>query len=291
MRKFLIFITVIFLPVNLFASSLSLGPAPVPEPEEKNSVFRSFSSISDSRRSGVSLSLDGREDIKSHFIRGSRLYADDGSLETDSPDYSVQGIIARNMLLPGLGQRKMGQRIRSRIYFVLEGAAWVGLGAFIWQNMARTDAYEEYAVAYAGVDNTGLSEDYYETIGNFISSDGPGGYNEYVMREARDLYYPDQEAIQDYYEANALTGDQSWRWLSESTYDKYNSLRKGANSSERRAVYSLFFMLGLRLISNIDAVRTIMTDDGDQQQTGQGGTAIDFHQNGDGVSVVLKRSF
>ncbi len=291
MRKIFVFITVIFLPVNLFSSSLSMDPAPAPEPEQKRSVFRSSDSIGGSGSGGIRLSLAGREGIKSQLLSSRPGYGLDGPFETGSRDYSTGGIIARNMLLPGLGQRKMGQRMRSRIYFFLEGAAWVGLGTFFWQKMARTGAYEEYAVAYAGVEEKGLSEDYYETIGNFMSSDGPGGYNEYVMREARDLYYPDQEAIQDYYEANALTGDQSWRWLSESTYDKYNSLRKGANSSERRAVYSLFFMLGLRLISNIDAVRSIMTDEGDQEQAGQGGAAIDIHQNGEGISVVLKRPF
>ncbi|MFO7914382.1 MAG: hypothetical protein R6U43_01665 [Candidatus Krumholzibacteriales bacterium] len=291
MRKIFVFITVIFLPVNLFSSSLSMDPAPVPEPEQKRSVFRSSYSIGGSGSGGIRLSLAGREGIKLQLLSARRGYGFDGTFEPGSRDYSTGGIIARNVLLPGLGQRKMGQRMRSRIYFFLEGAAWVGLGTFFWQKMARTGAYEEYAVAYAGVEEKGLSEDYYETIGNFMSSDGPGGYNEYVMREARDLYYPDQEAIQDYYEANALTGDQSWRWLSESTYDKYNSLRKGANSSERRAVYSLFFMLGLRLISNIDAVRSIMTDEGDQEQAGQGGAAIDIHQNGEGISVVLKRPF
>jgi hypothetical protein len=206
-------------------------------------------------------------------------------------DYSTGGIIARNMLLPGLGQLKMGQRVRSRIYFVLEGAAWVGLGAFLWQHSARTEAYEEYAVAYAGVKSEGLSEDYYETVGNYMSSDGAGGYNEYVMREARDLYYPDREAIESYYEANSYSGEDSWRWLSESTYNKFNSLRKGANSSERRAVYSLFFMLGLRLISNIDAVRTIMTDSGGKAEPATGGTSFDFQQTGQGVSLVLTRQF
>jgi hypothetical protein len=275
------------LPLNLSASSLILKPEAVGEKPAPVSVF-----------SGQARRLSGEGKLLDLSARPPRSAALRHLMRRDPPQsypgaqdggYSMAGIIGRNMLLPGLGQRRMGQNIRSRIYFVLEGAAWVGLGAFLWQHNARTDAYEEYAVAYAGVDGTGLSEDYYETIGNYRSSDGPGGYNEYVIREARDLYYPDQEAIEDYYEANSITGDDSWRWVTESDYNRYNSLRKGANSSERRAVYSLFFMLGLRLISNIDAVRTIMTaPDGEMGEAG--GTSIDIQQGRRGISLALKRS-
>ena len=42
--------------------------------------------------------------------------------------------------------------------------------------------------AAASVPGTGHSKDYYEKVGGWISNDGPGGYNEYVRREARDLY-------------------------------------------------------------------------------------------------------
>jgi len=290
LRKVITTLIMILMPAHISAFSLSLKASAEEETAGRVSVF-SRSGRSDLLNGHVlRLSLHDGE-APSAVLRSGVRPALDGMSETDSGDYTTAGIIARNLLLPGLGQRKMGQHIRSKIFFFLEGAAWVGLGTFIWQNIARTDAYEEYAVAYAGVDNTGMPEDYYETIGNYMSSDGPGGYNEYVMREARDMYYPDQEAIESYYNANSITGEDSWMWLSEGTYNKYNSLRKGANSAERRAVYSLFFLLGTRLVSNIDAVRTIMTDTGDQSNPRPSGTNLDIQQNGDGVSVVLSRSF
>lgn len=278
------------MPAHISAFSLSLRAPAEEKPTGRVSIFSGSEKGYLLNECVLKLSLHEGEVPRAALRSGDRP-ALDGMSETGNSDYTTGGIIARNLLLPGLGQRKMGQHVRSKIFFFLEGAAWVGLGTFIWQNIARTDAYEEYAVAYAGVEDTGMSEDYYETIGNYISSDGPGGYNEYVMREARDMYYPDQEAIESYYSANSVTGEDSWRWLSESTYNKYNSLRKGANSAERRAVYSLFFLLGTRLISNIDAVRTIMTDTGEQSNPRPSGTNLDIQQNGDGVSVVLSRSF
>jgi hypothetical protein len=207
-----------------------------------------------------------------------------------SKDYSPAGVIARSFLLPGLGQRRMGHSVRSSIYFVLEGAAWIGLGTFVWQGIARKNAYEDYAVAFAGVNGTGRSDDYYKTIGNYISNDGVKGYNEDVMREARD-YYPDDRVAQlDYYEENSITGDDSWRWETTRSYDRYNSLRKGSNTAERRAIYTLFYMLGIRLVSSVDAGRMALSGN-DSGTDPNSGTSIRIEQKSSGVSVFLSRSF
>ena len=184
----------------------------------------------------------------------------------------------------------MGKSVRSKIYFVLEGAAWVGLGTFMWQSIARKNAYEDYAVAFAGVNGTDRADDYYENIGNYLSNDGVGGYNEDVMRDARDYYPDDRDAQLDYISKNSITGDEGWLWETEGAYDRYNSLRKGSNSAERRAIYTLFYMLGIRLISSVDAGRMALKNNNSGTEP-KSDTSISIEQKSSGVSVFLNRAF
>ena len=194
-----------------------------------------------------------------------------------------------SFLLPGLGQHRMGHTLRSKIYFSLEGMAWISAGAFYWQSVARRDAFEDYAVAYAGVSGTGLSDSYYETISEYMSNDGPGGYNEYLLIEARDMYYPDMEAIDAYYEANMITGDDSWRWESDGAFLRYNSLFSGYDLSKKRVVYTLFFALGVRVVSMVDAFRLA----GGGGEVGENGRdmSIEIDPGPDGFRLTMCRSF
>ncbi|MCU0639065.1 MAG: hypothetical protein MUF59_04255 [Candidatus Krumholzibacteria bacterium] len=196
---------------------------------------------------------------------------------------------AMSFLLPGLGQYRMGNRTRAKIYFGLEGAGWIAAGAFFWQSMVRRDEYEEYAVAYAGVPGTGLDEDYYEKIGDFISSDGPGGYNESVLIEARNLYYPDKAAMDAYYEENMIEGDLAWRWETEKSYHNFKDLFAGSDASRRRAVYAVFFILGLRAVSMVDALKIARDSNG--EAGGETGMRLDMEPCVDGVRVSLCRRF
>ncbi len=220
------------------------------------------------------------------------------SLPFSGVEYTGADLAARSakkeallsFLLPGLGQHRMGRTVRSKIYFSLEGIAWISAGAFYWQSVARRDAFEDYAVAYAGVSGTGHSESYYKIIANYMSNDGPGGYNEYILREARDMYYPDMAAIEDYYQDNILTGDMSWRWENEGVYRRYSSLYSGYDVSKKRIVYTLFFALGVRVVSMVDAFKIAGGGDySSQEQSRQ--ISIDIDPAPDGFRMTMTRSF
>ncbi len=196
---------------------------------------------------------------------------------------------AASFLLPGLGQLRMGRALRSKIFFGLEGATWVAIGSFLWQGYARENAYKDYAVAFAGVSGTSHSDEYYEAIGKYMSNEGPGGYNEYVRREARELYYPDLNAINAYYAEHRIVGADSWRWESEKSYGLYNDLRDGSRSSYRRALYAGFFALALRVVSAVDAVRLARESTGD----GNNGESVSMsveHLQG-GLRISFTKSF
>jgi hypothetical protein len=197
---------------------------------------------------------------------------------------------AASFLLPGLGQLRMGRALRSKIFFGLEGATWVAIGSFLWQGYARENAYRDYAEAFAGISGTSHSDEYYETIGKYMSNEGPGGYNEYVRREARDLYYPDIDAMNAYYADNSIVGAYSWRWESEKTFSLYNDLRDGSRSSYRRALYAGFFALALRVVSAVDAVRLARGSAGDGNNGGKSVSMSIKHQH-DGFRISFTKSF
>ncbi|MDZ7859722.1 MAG: hypothetical protein U5O15_03480 [Candidatus Krumholzibacteriota bacterium] len=291
MRRILIFTLLFLLPGQLTAGSITFplnGESKADGDNEENILFPSESSLYSGRATGeipLDISSSPSAGYSASMLKEEEA-SDTGSSQIS--DISASGAAARSFLLPGLGQRKMGHSIRSKIYFFLEGAAWIGLGAFTWQSIARKDAYEDYAVAFAGVDGTGHSDSYYETIGNYMSNDGIGGYNEDVRREARD-YYSDPDARDSYYQENSLTGDDGWRWETERDYDRYNSLRKGSHSAERRAIYTLFYMLGIRVISAVDAGR--LASGGDSDNESASGISVSMEQSKRGVSLLLNTSF
>ena len=195
-----------------------------------------------------------------------------------------------SFLLPGLGQHRLGHTVRSRVYFALEGAAWIAVGSFLWQGWSREQAYRDYSVAFANVASADWDDEYYEMIASYRSSDGPGGYNEYIRREARDLYYPDADAMDAYYEANAIVGEQSWRWENETAFGRYRDLRDGSRSSYRRSLYAGIFAALLRVVSAVDAVRLAQGQaDGGDSEPSSFSIGLDHHEGIFGLAC--ERSF
>ncbi len=217
---------------------------------------------------------------------GSAGYFDSG---VSTGGWSPKKEAGMSFLLPGLGQYRMGHTLRAKIYFGLEAAGWIATGAFYYQSIVRKDEYMEYAVAYGGVNGTGHPEDYYEKVGNYISNEGPGGYNEYVLIEARNLYYPDTEAMNAYFDENMISGEMSWRWETGSAQRNFRELFAGSDESRRRAVYALFFIAGLRVVSSVDALR--LARDANEKAGYDTGIRLDLQPQPGGFRMSLCRSF
>lgn len=194
---------------------------------------------------------------------------------------------AWSLIVPGLAQHRMGREIRSSIYFAIDGITMLAIGGFLWKGYSDEKAYKDYAVAYAGISGTDYSSDYYEQIGQYMSSDGPGGYNEYIMREARDLYYPDLDAIDQYYASNMIPSDQSWQWRTVDAFRLYGDLRESSRSGYRRALYSVVFALTMRVVSTVDAVRLARSD----VRAEKSAVSIDIEQRRDGLAISMGHSF
>lgn len=196
---------------------------------------------------------------------------------------------ASSLCVPGLGEQRLGATLRAKVFFALEAVGWISVASFLWAGHSRANAYKEYAVVFAGVTGTDHSDDYYKTISQYMGNEGPGGYNENVRREARDIYYPDVEAMDAYYRAHAITGDEGWSWRDESAYGRYGSLRDGSHFANRVALYSAFGLAALRIVSAADAVRLARMDG--RPAAGEGKTSIGFEPAPRGMALCVQRSF
>jgi len=196
---------------------------------------------------------------------------------------------ASSLCLPGFGEQRLGATLRAKVFLGLEAVGWISVASFLWAGHSRANAYKDYAVAFAGVTGTDHPDDYYKTIGEYVASDGPGGYNESVRREARDVYYPNVEAMDAYYRSHAITGEEGWSWRDESAYGRYGSLRDGSRFANRVALYSAFGLAALRIVSAADAVRLARMDG--RPAAGEGKTSIGFEPAPRGMALYVQRSF
>jgi hypothetical protein len=204
-------------------------------------------------------------------------------------EISAKAAAGWSLLLPGLGQQRAGHPLRAKVYYAVEAAVWISVASFVWMGYDRENTYKDYAVVYGDVSGTDHSDDYYRTIGEYPSSDGPDGYNEAVRREARDLYYPDVAAMESYYRSNIMTGDESWAWTSESEYRRYGDIRDGSRFAYRIALYAALGAVALRIVSAADAVRTVHVDQ--SPPANEGVTSIGIEPRSRGIALCVKRSF
>jgi hypothetical protein len=229
---------------------------------------------------GPALDLHG--DGSSRLLPSARF-----AVEYGPPTRSAFREAAWSLVIPGLAQHRMGREVRSSFYFALEGLTWLAIGGFLWQGYSEEQAYKDYAVAYAGIVGTDHADDYYEKIGQWMSSDGPGGYNEYILREARDLYYPNLDEMEQYYASNMIPSDQSWLWRTERAFSLFGDLRSSSRAAYRRALYSAVFALTMRIVSTVDAARLARSD----IQAERSAFSLGIEQRGDGIALSMSGSF
>jgi hypothetical protein len=197
---------------------------------------------------------------------------------------------AWSLLMPGLAQQKLRHRTSAKIYYGLEAVTWIAAGSFLYAGIVRERAYKDYAVVFAGVSGTDRPDGYWESIGEYLASDGPGGYNEMVRREARDLYYPDLEAMNAYFESNAYLGTDAWQWRSPESFYRYGSLRDDSRFAYRYAIYAVFVAAAIRIVSAADAVRLIRMD-ARVDESSDVPVSLEFTPSPTGAALCLVRSF
>lgn len=163
-------------------------------------------------------------------------------------------------LLPGLGEYVSGHRTRALVSGSLEAAVWTSYITFKVQEDLRGDRAREYAVSFAGALPDG-DEDYYKAVGMFLRTEGPGQWNEFVRRRARDT----GEIV-----GREYGGDEAWAWTSLDRFIEYRLLRRDMLAAEENARDTLAFALVNRIISIVSVVQAIRADAHAEEERGLG---------------------
>ena len=215
----------------------------------------------------------------------------EANLQVEPKEKNVKLAMLYSLLLPGLGESYLGYKGRATAFFVVEGAIWVSFAAFRIQGDHREDLYKEFAEVHAGVAQRN-DEEFYRTIGNFIGADGPFSANEQVRRQARSIYPDDREAQDEYFEENAYTGEDEWRWSSEGRLEAYGDMRSSAENSYHNSELAVGLLVANRILSVVD-VGIIGARSKSEQADDQARLSWNFEapQGGPGARVTLSRTF
>jgi hypothetical protein len=173
------------------------------------------------------------------------------SLQIETEKKNGKLAMLYSLILPGLGQQYLGHSGRAKVFYVAEGVIWTSFAVFRIQGDHRQDLYKEFAEVHAGAKERD-DDEYYRTIGNFVSSDGPFSANEEVRRQARALYPDDRDAQDQYFEDHAYTGDDAWEWESEDAQGRFGEMRTSSLDAYHRSELAVGLLVANRLVSVLD---------------------------------------
>jgi hypothetical protein len=170
---------------------------------------------------------------------------------SSGPAKSTKKAFFLSLLLPGLGQRYLGQERRSHIYLGAEAGVWIAVASFWLQGSMREDRYREYSDIVAGAAPDVSDDDYYRDLALYGSSDV---FAMVIRWEARALFPDDLEGQRRYYQQNIYPENKSWFWPDKASFDEYKRLRRRSKRAYRKAVNVIGLALLNRLVSAIDTV-------------------------------------
>jgi len=185
--------------------------------------------------------------------------------EASSPSISTGRAVLYSLLLPGLGDYKLGHKSRAVVFFGIEAAIWTTFVVSRVEGAARTEDYEEFAVRFAGIERTGHSDDFYAIIRDYDSSED---YAADVKMEGRfGSYYTDigYEYLERYFVENRVADYEPWLWQSLDKKVEYQVLRSSSKTAYQRATFALAAAAANRVVSAIFTYATIKLSGPDEQ--------------------------
>ncbi|MCD4652240.1 MAG: hypothetical protein K8S56_10725 [Candidatus Cloacimonetes bacterium] len=169
---------------------------------------------------------------------------------------SVRRAVFLSALMPGAGEFYAKEYNKAAMFFGAELLLYFSYFRLQQELDWSVEGYKDYAAQYAGIEAKDFSDEFYQQIQDWESSEI---YNDGVIRDARNyylIYNNDKDGYEEYLDNFLYTGDKSWNWDCESHWHKYHNLRQHKQDME---IYSKFVFgaaLVTRIISVIDAARS-----------------------------------
>ena len=166
------------------------------------------------------------------------------------PERELKWALLLSAALPGAGEYYAGHTNRALVFGTVEAGIWISYATFKVQEDLRRDSAIDYAAAVAGALPNG-DDDYYAAVGQFLRSDGPGQWNEFVRRRERDT---NEDVGREY------LGDDGWAWPSEDQFVRYRDMRKSQLEAEDAATNMLAVAIVNRIASMVDVFQAMRAD-------------------------------
>lgn len=148
-----------------------------------------------------------------------------------------------SFILPGAGEIYGGSESKGKIFIFSEASLWAGFFAFRTYGAWLENDFKVYAASRAKVDLEGKSGDFFDQLAFYDSRDQ---YNQFAP-----LYHRGEKAP---YPANDFW---NWEWDSRAARDQYRDLKNRSKSASRRAVYMVGLSIVNRIVSVVDAMKTV----------------------------------
>lgn len=176
------------------------------------------------------------------------------------PEKDMKWALLLSAAVPGAGEYYAGHPNRALVFGTIEAGIWISYATFKVQEDLRRDSAIDYAAAVAGALPNG-NDDYYGAVGQFLRSDGPGQWNEFVRRRERDT---NEDVGEEYY------GDAAWAWPSEDQFVRYRDIRKSQLEAEDYATNMLAVAIVNRIASMVDVFQAMRADAKHRKQALEG---------------------
>ena len=149
--------------------------------------------------------------------------------------------ILYSFMLPGMGELYAGDYSTGKYLTITDALLWgTYIGFYTYGNMRKSD-YKAFAASNGGVNNSGKSDAYYTTIGNYINIQQ---YNDEkaLERNFSDMYNVDQNY---------------WDWKTNDQRSKYRDMWTSSESAYNNLRFVAGALILNRVVSIINVVRLV----------------------------------
>lgn len=161
---------------------------------------------------------------------------------------SLRKALFLSIILPGAGQRYLGNNKRANAMMAGEAGIWCSFYGFRLQGKMREERYKQIAELFGGIKGD-KSDGYYRLMSRYASSEE---YNIDVLRIARELYPYDREKQLEHFQQNGYFNDDGWRWDSLDRMKEFKRVRVMSREAYRRSVLVTGFAVLNRIVSAMD---------------------------------------
>lgn len=193
-------------------------------------------------------------------------------------------------LVPGTGE--VYARAKTSGYISLTAEAFLWLGYLGCQQQAEwiEDDFKQFAYIYANTKITNGSEQYYDLIQDFSSSEE---YNNNVYIYAR--YYLNHGWTEDEYneflDINLYQGNEAWEWQDSDKQLHFGELRRDRNQFNIISRFTVGAMVINRIVSVIKAVRAAHVHNNDLEASQNISFNFDYNPVSQQVKVYFSKKF